>query len=209
MHKEKTIKFIDICFLNLAPKYKSLFLDLDETLIHTCPAANNPEHLIKGNDENGNEILIGLNMRPLCLEFLKKISQFYEVYIFTAATLNYANAVVSFLDPLGQIINSVFSRNNCLMTKNGMFIKDLRIVKNRELKNMVLVDNLAHSFGLQIDNGIPILEFQNDKNDRELKYLYDYLLQGLYVDDMRVFNKKNLKLKYLASLRFEDLLKMT
>ncbi len=148
-------------------------------------------------------------MRPLCLEFLKKISQYYEVYVFTAATLNYANAVVSFLDPLGQIVNGVFSRSNCLLTKNGMFIKDLRIVKNRELKNMVLVDNLAHSFGLQIDNGIPILEFQNDRNDRELKYLYDYLLQGLYVDDMRAFNKKNLKLNYLASLRFEDLLKLT
>jgi len=194
-------------FYNKAPRYKTLFIDLDETLIHTCPSGDCPDHLIKGNDEKGNEILIGLNMRPLCLEFLKKVSQYYEVYIFTAATLNYANAVVNFLDPLGQIINGVFSRNNCLVTKNGMFIKDLRIIKNRDLNNMILIDNLAHSFGLQIDNGIPILEFQNDRKDRELKYIYDYLLGALYVDDLRAFNKKNLKLNCLASLRLEDLLK--
>ena len=146
-------------------------------------------------------------MRPLCIEFLKKISQYYEIYIFTAATLSYANAVVNFLDPVGQVINGVLSRNNCLITKNGMFIKDLRIIKNRELKNLLLIDNLAHSFGLQIENGIPILEFQNDRKDRELKYLFDYLLQALYVDDLRVFNKKNMNLNYLASLRLEDLLK--
>ena len=183
---------------------------MDETLIHSCPAgeAEAPDHLIKGNDEKGNEVLIALNVRPLCIEFLKKVSQYYEIYIFTAATSNYANAIVNFLDPMGQIINGVFSRNHCLMTKNGMFIKDLRIVKNRDLKNMLLIDNLSHSFGLQIENGIPILEFQNDRKDRELKYLYDYLLQALYVDDIRSFNKKNLKLSYLASLRMEDLLKI-
>jgi CTD small phosphatase-like protein 2 len=32
-------------------------------------------------------------------------------------------------------------------TKNGFFIKDLRIVGNKLLKDMVIVDNLAHSFG--------------------------------------------------------------
>ena len=32
-------------------------------------------------------------------------------------------------------------------TKNGFFIKDLRIVNDSDLKNTVLVDNLSHSFG--------------------------------------------------------------
>lgn len=50
-------------------------------------------------------------------------------------------------------------------TKNGFFIKDLRIVKGKDLKKMILVDNLAHSFGFQIENGVPILEWHQDKND--------------------------------------------
>ena len=32
-------------------------------------------------------------------------------------------------------------------TKNGFFIKDLRILNNKELKDIIIVDNLAHSFG--------------------------------------------------------------
>jgi hypothetical protein len=36
---------------------------------------------------------------------------------------------------------------------------------------MVLVDNKVESFGLQIDNGIPILDFYGDKNDVELQHM--------------------------------------
>jgi CTD small phosphatase-like protein 2 len=32
-------------------------------------------------------------------------------------------------------------------TKNGFFIKDLRILKGKNIKKTVIVDNLAHSFG--------------------------------------------------------------
>jgi CTD small phosphatase-like protein 2 len=42
-------------------------------------------------------------------------------------------------------------------TQNGFFIKDLRIIQNKELKDIIMVDNLVHSFGLQLTNGIPIL----------------------------------------------------
>ena len=30
---------------------------------------------------------------------------------------------------------------------------------------MIIVDNLVHSFGLQLENGIPILEYLKGKND--------------------------------------------
>ena len=55
--------------------------------------------------------------------------------------------------------------------KKGHYIKDLRIIKNRNLKDMVIVDNLLTSFGFQLDNGIPILEFKDNENDTELKHL--------------------------------------
>ena len=34
-----------------------------------------------------------------------------------------------------------------MVTKNGLFLKDLRILKNRRLEDIIIVDNLAHSFG--------------------------------------------------------------
>lgn len=32
-------------------------------------------------------------------------------------------------------------------TKNGFYIKDLRLIANKNVKDMLIVDNLAHSFG--------------------------------------------------------------
>jgi CTD small phosphatase-like protein 2 len=63
-------------------------------------------------------------------------------------------------------------------TKNGFFIKDLRIIKDKKFKDMIIVDNLTHSFGFQIDNGVPILEWHNDPKDQELKYLVNYLIEA-------------------------------
>jgi hypothetical protein len=39
----------------------------------------------------------------------------------------------------------------------------------------VLIDNAAHSFGFQIDNGIPMLPFYRNKEDTEMIHLYHYL----------------------------------
>ena len=84
----------------------------------------------------------------------------------------------------------------------GIYIKDLQIIKNREIKNMVIVDNNAHAFALNLDNGIPILEWKDDKNDKELKYLLNYLLELAVCDDVRTFNRKVLKLEEFSNSEF-------
>ena len=63
-----------------------------------------------------------------------------------------------------------------------------------DLKNVVIVDNMPHSFGFQLENGIPILEWRNNPNDEELKLLTKYLLEGLKEDDMRVYNRSRFNL---------------
>lgn len=70
---------------------------------------------------------------------------------------------------------------------------------------MIIVDNLSHSFSFQRDNGIPLLEWQSDKSDQELKYLYKYLKKAYFSEDVREFNRENLKLHELEELRIEDL----
>lgn len=56
-----------------------------------------------------------------------------------------------------------------------MYIKDLRIIKNRDLKDIVIVDNAVYSFGFQLNNGIPIIPFYHDKLDEELLHLIYYI----------------------------------
>lgn len=72
-------------------------------------------------------------------------------------------------------------------------MKDLRILANRDLNDVVLVDNAAYSFGFQIENGIPIIPFYNNKEDQELLSLIPYLKQFAYTKDMREMNKQTFK----------------
>ena len=55
---------------------------------------------------------------------------------------------------------------------------------------MVLVDNAAHAFGYQIDNGIPIIPYYKGKTDNEMGDLYEYLKVLLEAPDCRVVNRK-------------------
>lgn len=144
-------------------------------------------------------------MRPYLRDFFNKVSPIYELIIFTASTAPYAKAVVSHIDPERKFINFILTREHCMETKNGFFIKDLRILKNRDLKDIIIVDNLVHSFGFQIENGVPILEFLDDKNDQELRYLADYLLRGHHISDIRDYNREKLRLLEMAQKKFEDI----
>lgn len=75
------------------------------------------------------------------------MSEFYTIYIYTASSQAYANAIIQYLDPNKNYIAGMMTRNNCMETKNGFFIKDLRLISNKDLKDILIVDNLAHSFG--------------------------------------------------------------
>ena len=42
---------------------------------------------------------------------------------------------------------------------------------------MVIVDNATYSFAFHLGNGIPVIPFYENKNDRELYFLTKYLLE--------------------------------
>ena len=77
-----------------------------------------------------------------------------------------------------------------------MYVKDLSLL-NRDLKKMVLVDNAAYSYILQMDNGIPILPYYDGK-DYELSALEKYLDRIYDVEDVREVNREYFSLhRYL------------
>ena len=74
-----------------------------------------------------------------------------------------------------------------------MFVKDMSLLLgNREMKDIIIVDNRALSYVINLENGIPIKDFYGDKCDKELlyltKYIYDKLLNA---DDVREVIKKD------------------
>jgi len=97
---------------------------------------------------------------------LKEISKYFEIIVFTASHECYASKVIDYLDPEHLYIDHRLYREQCITTDEGVHIKNLRILeKYRNLKDIVLVDNAAYSFGFQLTNGIPIIPFYDNKND--------------------------------------------
>jgi len=74
------------------------------------------------------------------------------------------------------------------------------------LKDVILVDNSIFSCALQLDNGVPVLPFFFDQEDRELLFLQEYLKDKVYpAKDVRIENKKAFDLKSLIEISSQEL----
>lgn len=123
---------------------------------------------------------------------LEELSKHFEIIVFTASHRDYAEKVIELLDPNREIISHSLFREHCLLTKQGIYIKDLRII-NRKPKEMIIVDNALYSYGHQLANGVPIIPFYNFKEDSELLMLSEYLMSLKEEEDVRVVNNQVFK----------------
>ena len=139
---------------------KTVIFDLDETLVHCVEGSTgDAEVMIKfptGEYLVVRIIQVGINVRPFAKECLIEANKVFEVMVFTASHKCYADAVIDYLDPTKELIHHRLYRDNCVMVK-GMHLKDLRIFANRDVANIVIIDNAVHSFAYHLDNGIPMI----------------------------------------------------
>ena len=78
-------------------------------------------------------------------------------------------------------------------------IKDLRLIKNTNLKSSIILDSSVYSFAYNISNGIPILPFDDqNQNDCELIPLIPLLIKASKVQDVREELKEKVKLLEIA-----------
>ena len=146
---------------------------------------------------DGTSSRAGLNVRPHVIEMLRELKKNNEIFLFTASHKEYANQVLDYLDPARSLFDDCFYRDSCILHR-GMYMKDLRILGNRDLANVVLVDNAAYSFSMQVANGIPIIPFYKSKKDNELLDLLKYLKSLEKVKDVRPKIKDHFKLMELT-----------
>jgi len=133
------------------------------------------------------------------IEALKEVNKHYISIVYTASHKIYADSVIDYFDPTGELIKYRLYRNNCIRTKmldEFIYVKDLRIFKNVDLKDIIIIDNSVLSFVFQFNNGIPILPFYDDKQDIEFNYLVKYLKHLSTFDDIGQENKKLIPLDF-------------
>lgn len=182
-------------------KKHTLFIDLDETLIHSEFDIINHENATNCEffDPEINEIVkFKVYIRPNTKLFLEEVSKYFQIVAFTASTKEYADSVISLIDPNNKLFEHRLYRDSCIKVGRS-YVKDLRIIKNRNMENMVILDNSLYSFCNQLSNGILIYSYY-DGEDSELVNIQNYLLDYISLtDDARfvneqVFNlEKNLK----------------
>ncbi len=72
--------------------------------------------------------------------------------------------------------------------KNGDFlVKDLRVLKNRRLQDIVVVDNTVVSLRTHLDNVIYVPGYRGQKGDKELRTIMEFLVQVASAPDVRPY----------------------
>jgi Dullard-like phosphatase family protein len=159
------------------PRYKyTLVLDLDETLVHFI------------SDDESDEKSAYIQIRPGAEEFIKDLSEYYEIVIFTAAHKNYADLVIEALDPEGVISQRLYRQHT--LSIGNVNIKDLSKL-GRDLKHVIIIDNCMENFSIQPKNGLKIVDFEGFEYDDELEYIKEDLIKlaKLNPEDVRYYFK--------------------
>lgn len=178
----------------------AIFLDLDECLIHSV-ATHNPT--VEASWEMGLEALdIQAEMfpysvfpRPGVREFLEECTAHFDTYIFTAASKDYADAIVDQLDPerklKGRFYRGSCTHKKCFLPGQGKMdisIKEIAQFSHisQPISRRVLVDNSLFSFFFAPRNALLVKDWEAETlEDRELERVLTLLHKIAEAPDVR------------------------
>ncbi|KAH8321519.1 hypothetical protein KR074_007408 [Drosophila pseudoananassae] len=177
---------------------KTLVLDLDETLVHSCytdpetnepvgcsqvPQTAKPDYQLFVSLEGLEPIAFKVYKRPHVDLFLKFVSQWYDLVVYTASLEVYAAQVVDRLDNGRGMIQKRFYRQHCSST-TSMVSKDLTVV-SPDMSGTFIIDNSPNAYRDFPDNALPIKTYIYDPNDTELLSLLPFLDALRFTKDVR------------------------
>ena len=160
-------------FLDYKSKKKyTVVLDLEDTLLN-----------IKLTD-NGK---LMLNLRPGLISFLLGIKPYYEIISFSKFSKSYSKTIINYIQQGKKLFDVNLYREHCALV-GKKFIKDISRI-GRDMKRIIMVDDLPENLEKFQSNGILILPYEGEEqsNDRvlyELKKMM-ILFYKLGYDDIR------------------------
>lgn len=164
---------------------KCLVLDLDETLVHSSFKYVKAADFVIPVEIDGIVHSVYVLKRPGCDEFLKQVSKWYEVVIFTASVSRYGDPLLDTLDgvlkpnPVSKNgsrelynntgerhIHQRLFRDSCY-NYEGNYVKNLSQI-GRPLEDIIILDNSPASYIFHPQHAVPISSWFSDVHDNEL-----------------------------------------
>ena len=98
----------------------------------------------------------------------------------------YADIILDYIDPKNEFFQFRLYRDACIPIQQRLYIKDLRIIKDYDPKNVILMDNSLYSFMNQPSNGMLVNSFYTNHKDTQLISAKNFLVNHILpCDDVR------------------------
>lgn len=177
------------------PEFLTIF-DLDETLVHAFGTFDDGDFdfRVAGYD---------VRVRPHAATVIRAAASLGGVAVWTAATEDYAEAMLAQMWPKEVPLVFCFTRKNCtnrsqptmLFTSQNepSRIKDLSKIKRYgfQLERTVFVEDRPDVVPRHRGNVIPVSSFEGDRRDRELIALASYLPKIEAHENVRTVDKRH------------------
>ncbi|RFU76146.1 mitochondrial import inner membrane translocase subunit tim-50 [Trichoderma arundinaceum] len=135
----------------------TLCISLDDMLIHS-----------EWTREHGWRVA----KRPGMDYFIRYLSQYYELVLFTTASFGMAEPLVRKLDPFRLIMWPLY--REATKYEDGEIVKDLSYL-NRDLSKVIILDTKASHVRKQPENAIIMEPWKGDASDKDLVALIPFL----------------------------------
>ena len=167
----------------------TLVLDLDATLIYL-------------SQETEKKKLI---FRPGLLEFLHDMKQIYELVLFSSGVNSYVDPIVDAIERNENFFDYVLYKKHITKDLKGNLVKDIGLL-GRDLKNVIIIDDLPQYLKLYKKNSICIRPFLGDvvRDKNTLKILGRILKKIRY--DADETNDITLSLKRCKDMLYPEVI---
>ncbi len=189
------------------PFKKTVFLDLDQTLIYSFlgrlpPAGLGLPFILTPN-------LVSFVVRKGARKLVCKLAQRCELILYSAGSSDYVNEIIHNLHEFRSNFTHILTRDDCYHVQDKeIYLKCARIMKERNIEDIIIVDDSFWVYPNELDNIIPVAPFAVNEfhNDEVLKEILEEILLLLKMEDIRpalrnkyhLSDQINVKLKSLG-----------
>lgn len=167
-----------------------LVLDLDEVLVYSTEDTS-----VQTYDFQLGSYRV--RKRPFLDEFLKTISGWFALAVWTSATHDYAELLINRLFPNPTNLKFIWSRKRCTMRRDlergdSYWVKDMKKLKRHgfDLSKVLAIEDEPRTLERNYGNLVTVRAFEGDHSDTELRDLLPFLNWIRTADNVRVIEKR-------------------